>query len=495
MSNPPEDKPGRPGLHRNWFSLAGMVIAGASFFAFLLLFALDFFSKKGNPYMGILAYLVAPGFTFLGVSLMALGHWLQLRHERRTQAGAAHAKLTIDLARPRDRKLLAGFVAGTIGFLFLTALGSYETYHYTESVQFCGQACHTPMEPQFVTYQNSAHARVDCVECHVGSGAGAYVKTKINGVRQLACMILENFDRPIHATRDRLRTTQETCEQCHWPNKFSGNLERTHHRFLADETNTQYTVRLLLNVGGGDPTHGPVGGIHWHMNLANKVEYIAASNDTSVIPWVRLTSASGEVSEFSTPDFKGDPAKHKVRTMDCIDCHNRPAHRFRSPNDAVDLALSTGRIDPSIPWVKSNMVATLIRPYQTADEGLQKIAATLRDAYPSHPKVDTLVAESQSIYRHNFFPGMKADWRAYPEHLSHKEWAGCFRCHDGKHKTADGKRSIKASDCNSCHIILAQGSGAEVQKLSSKGHDFIHVDAPYSDFDCHKCHTGAFPKE
>ena len=402
--------------------------------------------------------------------------------------------LTIDLARPRDRKLLAGFVACTVAFLFVTALGSYETYHYTESVQFCGQACHVPMEPQFVTYQHSSHARVACVECHVGSGAGAYVKTKINGVRQLACMVLGNFDRPIHAPHNRMRTAQETCEQCHWPQKFTGNVERTYQRFLADETNTAYTVRLLLNVGGGDPAHGPVGGIHWHMNLANKVEFVTADERGTTIPWVRLTSANGEITEFRSPDFKGAATNASLRTMSCLDCHNRPAHRFRSPNDAVDLALATGRLDASMNWAKSNVVAALIQPYQTEGEAVQKIAATLRGAYPNHPKADALVAEAQNIYRANFFPGMKADWRAYPEHLSHKDWAGCFRCHDGQHKTADGKRTLKASDCNSCHVILAQGSGADLQKLNAKGHDFFHVDAPYSDFDCHKCHTGAFPK-
>ena len=165
------DQPGpRPGMHRNWLSLAGMVLAGSSFFAFLLLMAFDLFSKRGHPYLGLLTYVVSPAFLLLGVVLIALGQWLQRRHERHTHPGAAHMVLTIDLARPRDRKLLAGFVACTVAFLFVTALGSYETYHHTESVQFCGQACHVPMEPQFVTYQHSSHARVACVECHKSNG-------------------------------------------------------------------------------------------------------------------------------------------------------------------------------------------------------------------------------------------------------------------------------------------------------------------------------------
>jgi hypothetical protein len=105
------------------------------------------------------------------------------------------------------------------------------------------------------------------------------------------------------------------------------------------------------------------------------------------------------------------------------------------------------------------------------------------------------VAEAQQIYQHNFFPEMKADWRAYPDNISHKDWAGCFRCHDGQHKSADGKRSIQASSCNSCHTILAQGSGDQLEKLNAKGHRFFHLDAINEDFSCYSCHTGSFPRE
>jgi hypothetical protein len=482
-------------LFHNWISFAGMVLAASALFAFTLLFAIDLMAENANPYLGILAYVVAPGFLFLGLALVFLGAWLKRRQERRSGSAVADLILSVDLSRPRDRKMLVGFLAGTVVFLLLTAFGSYETYHYTESVQFCGQACHVPMEPQFVAYQHTAHAKVACVECHVGSGAGAYLETKVNGVRQLACMVFANFDRPIRAPREKLRTAQSTCEQCHWPEKSSGTVERTHHRFLADEANTPYTVRLLLNVGGGNPAHGTAGGIHWHMNLANKVEYLSTNDHAGAIPWVRLTTAQGEVTEFRAPGFTGDPAAHAVRTMDCMDCHNRPAHRFTSPNDAVDLALAAGQIDPAIPWVKSNVVAALVAPYATKPQALDGIAAALRAAYPEHPRRDALIATAQGIYRRNFFPEMKADWRAYPDHISHKEWAGCFRCHDGQHKTSDGKRTLGASNCNSCHVILAQGAGDDLASLSAKGHDFIHIDAPYADFDCHKCHTGAFPRE
>jgi hypothetical protein len=181
--------------------------------------------------------------------------------------------------------------------------------------------------------------------------------------------------------------------------------------------------------------------------------------------------------------------------MDCLDCHNRPAHHFRAPNDAVDLALAAGRIDPAMPLVKSNVVAALTGVYSTEAEALQKIESVLNAKYPAQPKTAALIDEVRRIYQANFFPEMKADWRAYPNNIGHKEWPGCFRCHDGLHKTADGKTKIHASDCNSCHTILAQGSGEQLEKLNAKGHSFFHIDAINEDFSCNNCHTGAFPKE
>jgi hypothetical protein len=212
-----------------------------------------------------------------------------------------------------------------------------------------------------------------------------------------------------------------------------------------------------------------------------------------MIPWVRFTDPNGKVTEYRAPDFKDDPSQHTIRTMDCLDCHNRPAHQFRSPNDAVDRAMTAGTIDSALPWVKSNVVAVLIQHYSTEAEAMEKISASLHATYSSKPQLPSLVSEIQRIYHDNFFPEMKADWRAYPDNLNHKDFAGCFRCHDGLHKAADGKTSVSAKSCNSCHTILAQGSGQQLTQLNANGHSFFHIDAVNEDFSCNGCHTGAFP--
>lgn len=475
---------------RNWTSWTGIVLAAGALFSFLLLVAIDQFAGHRNPYVGILAYVVAPLFFLLGAMLVLVGALFQRRSERRAKRAAEPLVIRIDLSRARDRKILGVFAAGSVAFLFLTALGSYQTYQYTESVQFCGKTCHLPMEPQFVASQQTAHARVECVACHVGPGAAAYFRTKLNGVKQLYHTVRNDFDRPIHVNAANPRPAQAICEQCHWPKKYVGNVERTYQHFLSDEKNTPFAVRLLLNVGGGDPANGPEGGIHWHMNIGNRIDYIATDDQLLNIPWVRMTNPQGTVTEYRTPEFKDDPAKYRIRRMDCMDCHSRPAHKVRTPNDAVDLALTTNRLDSSIPWVKSKVVAALVQPYQTQAEAEQGIAKFLHEAYPNPVQAKLIIDEAQRIYRANFFPEVKVDWRTHPDFVGHKSSNGCFRCHDGKHTAADGKMSIKASDCRSCHLILAQGSGEAFNQINAKGHDFIHIDAEYSEFSCAECHTG-----
>ncbi len=493
----PTSPPGKPRsglfLFRNWLSLSGLVITGGSFFAFLLLFGLDLFAQFANPYMGVLIYLVTPGFITLGFLLTAFGALIHRRAIVKAAAGAPPPLLRIDLTQPRHRRGMAVFVVASAIFLLVTAVGSYHSYHYTESVQFCGQACHMVMKPELTTYQHSPHARVTCTACHIGPGATWFVRSKLSGTYQVYAVMSDKFPRPIPTPIKNLRPAQETCEQCHWPKAFVGNVDRTFTHYLADQTNTPYTVRMLLKVGGADPTHGPVGGIHWHMNVANKIEYIATDKERQMIPWVRITDRQYVVTEYSVPGFVNESGKYPVRVMDCVDCHNRPAHKFEKPAAAVDLAMAIGKIDRSIPSIKKNAVSVLVQPYKREQEALEKIATTLSSQYPDDPRIRPVIEAVQEIYRQNFFPEMKANWKVYPDNIGHQDWPGCFRCHDGDHRTADKKKTIKANDCNACHVILAQGNGAELEKLTPNGQPFAHPGGEYGELKCSECHTGGLP--
>jgi nitrate/TMAO reductase-like tetraheme cytochrome c subunit len=486
----PLPKNPRPSLLKNWLSMTGLVIVIGSLFSFFLLFMMDLMAHSPNPYVGILTYFVAPAFLMLGLVLTLTGA-LWERYKLGHTAGPLLPKMVVDLSRPRDRKIMAVFLTCTVLFLLVSAMGSYHTYHFTESTTFCGQACHTVMEPEMVTYQHGSHARVSCTECHIGPGATWFVKSKLSGTYQLYATAFDKYPRPVPTPIKNLRPAQDTCEQCHWPEKFVGDLDRTFNYYLGDEENTPYSLRMTMKVGGADPTRGPVGGIHWHMNVGNKVEYIATDPLRLNIPWVRMTDPQGVVTVFQTKNFTNDPSAYTIRTMDCMDCHNRPAHRFSTPNDAVNLAITLGQIDRSIPSIKANAVEVLTQDYESKTAAMEGIATALAEKYPEDPRIRPVINVVQGIYEKNFFPEMKANWQAYPDHIGHQQWPGCFRCHDGDHTSADGKHTIKANDCNSCHTILAQGSGDELLQLTPQGQPFRHPGDEVEGL-CSDCHDGTF---
>lgn len=477
-------------LYSNWISLAGLVISLGSIFSFLLLFILDNVMGSSNAYVGILAYIVAPAFFLTGCFFIILG-WGISRYFRKKGKTSFSPYITVDLSRPADRNKLILFVGGTLLFIFLSALGSYQTYHYTESVEFCGQTCHSVMKPEYTTYQNSPHARVACAECHIGSGAEWKVKSKINGAYQVYATLVENYPRPIPTPIENLRPAQETCEQCHWPERFSGNLDRTYQYSLSDEENTPFYVRMSLKVGGANPRQGTVEGIHWHMSPDVKVEYIATDEERQEIPWVRVTHLDGEVEVYQSEEFAGTPEDYHIRVMDCIDCHNRPAHIYRPPTDLVDESLALGRISRELPDVRAKLVALLAEDsYETEAGALESLSAELTEAYGDHPAFPGLVEETQTLFQRNFFPEMKARWDAYPDNIGHMNWLGCFRCHDEEHLSSSTGKAIPASDCSSCHTILAQGDPGDMDALSMAGAEFDHPGGSTFGLACSDCHTG-----
>lgn len=477
----------------NWISAIGAVLAVGALFSFAFLVWMDFSQGEKNPYLGILTYLVAPVFLIGGLFLVLLGAWMQRRYAVK-HAGDRPDRWQLDLSDRKQRRLVTAFAVGGVLFLVLSAFGSYQTYHYSESTQFCGQVCHEAMNPEFVTYQRGAHARVDCVECHIGSGAEWFVKAKINGVHQLVSYALDNYNRPIATPLKNLRPAQDICEKCHWPEKFHGNVEINFAHFLSDRKNTPYTARMLMHVNESQPG-SPPGGIHWHVNENEKVEYFAADEQRQEIPWMRVTNVTtGATRVYRTDEFTGEPPPDQIRVMDCMDCHNRPAHMFPTANDAIERAMLTGALTTALPNIKREAANAMTQDVATDAEAREKIAEFLTRKYPDRPELPGAIAAVQSVYAATIFPERKADWRVYPNNIGHKDWPGCFRCHDDKHKTATGQ-TVSASDCSSCHTIIAQGQGEELGMLTAKGLEFAHPGGELDDeLTCADCHNGAVQK-
>jgi hypothetical protein len=480
----------------NWISAIGGVIAVGALFSFALLVWMDFTQGDKNPYLGIFTYIVAPGFLITGIALACFGAWAQRRWAIK-HAATMPDKWRLDFSSPAQRRIMVLFGIGAVGFIMLSAFGSYQTYHYSESVQFCGEVCHKAMNPEFVTYQRGAHARVACVDCHIGSGAEWFIKAKINGTHQLITYTLDTYNRPIATPLKQLRPAQDICAKCHWPEKFHGNVEMNFEHFLSDKANTPFSVRMLMHVNKSAPG-SPPGGIHWHVSDNEKVEYYATDEKRQDIPWTRVTNLKDGTSRvFRTPDFTGEPPVDRIRVMDCMDCHNRPAHVFPTANQAVERAMADGSLSRKLPNIKRVAVQAMSQEITKDADAAQKIADYLRSKYTDKALAAELpgaIAAVQAVFATSIFPERKADWRVYPNNIGHKDWPGCFRCHDSKHTSTSGQ-VISSSDCNSCHTILAQGKGTELMQLSGLGFEFKHPDGDLDpELSCTDCHTGGIQK-
>jgi hypothetical protein len=423
------------------------------FFILLLLQALGFLE---NPYTGILVFLIVPALFLVGLLLIPIGLRLERRRERAGVAAPAWPR--IDLNDPTQRHALLIVASLTLANVAILSVASYGAVEYSESQQFCGQACHAVMEPEFTAHQSGPHAQVHCVACHVGPGAGGFISAKLNGTRQLWLASTGTFNRPIPTPIESMPDVRTSCEQCHWPDRFVGDKVKVLYEHANDEANTETKTTVRLHVGGPVSGSGSGTGIHWHMNRANEIEYVALDEKREQIPYVRVATPDGRVREYfaegvAAADLAGKPR----RRMDCLDCHNRPAHRFgASPERAVDAAIGEGRISGKIPFIRRDAVRALMAPYASHEVAVPEIERALRDAVNARlphafeeADLRRAIGVTQAIYRSSVFPSMKVGWGTYPNQIGHTVSTGCFRCHDENHKTTDG--AAISQDCELCH--------------------------------------------
>jgi len=480
-------------LLRHPLSLIGAGLVVLSGVSILFLFLIEAIAGRSNPYLGIFTYMIYPALLILGLILVPAGIFFERR--RRVKGDEVRRYAVIDLNDGKTRGLFLFVIVSSIFFMGLISTVSYQAYHFTESVTFCGELCHSVMSPEYTAYRESPHARVTCAECHVGSGA------KLSGVYQIYSVLFQKFPRPIPTPVHSLRPAQETCEQCHWPEKFFGAQLKIITRFGHDEKNSVRQIRSLLRTGGGSPTTGITAGIHWHMNIGNEVWYGASDPQRQKIPWVRIKDRQGRVTEYFDRSAKltqEELKKLDIRRMDCIDCHNRPSHIFHDPDSAVDQALLTGQIDATLPYVKREAVRVLSQGYPNTDAAREGIATGLDVFYlKQYPKVyqaqrsaiQKAIGEVQRIYRTNIFPEMKVDWRTHPDNIGHTLYPGCFRCHEGNHVSREGK--VLRKDCQLCHTIIGQETALPKPTEVAATETFKHpwpLLGKHAQLSCNQCH-------
>jgi nitrate/TMAO reductase-like tetraheme cytochrome c subunit len=493
----------------NWISFIGATIAGVSLIIIVFLVVISIFFKQGSSYLGLFTFIILPVFLVIGLVLIPIGMLRKIKRDKRGHLVAEKKWPVIDFNNAHQRNAFMIFGVGTTIFLLISAVGSYEAFHFTESVEFCGKLCHKIMKPEYTAYQNSPHARVACVECHVGSGANWYVRSKLSGLYQVYAATFNTYPRPIPTPISNLRPARETCEQCHWPQKFYANQDVIEKHFLS-EGNKEWDINLKMKVGAQYSALGLKEGIHWHINPNVRIEYKAGTKDRENIPWIKYTNLStGEAYTYTSQDSALTEAQlnaMETRVMDCMDCHNRPSHDYKTPQYFVDNGMTAGIIPKNLPDMKFIAMEALNDKFSTTDSSEQfirdEVSKYYKDFYSDlyetdsgKALVDMAINGIIGQFEKNVFPEMNVRWNAYPNHIGHIEFNGCFRCHDNLHVTSNGHSITK--DCNLCHSIEAQGEPGNLQVgYITQSLEFIHpidVRDKWKTILCVECHKELYP--
>lgn len=475
------------GLSTNWLGKLGVALVTSSFLVFLFLEFLRIVGVLTNTYMGLVTYMTLPLLFLIGLLLIPLA-WLLLRR----QTGLTLRQLAE--RRFPDEQLKARFLgSGLVGSIALLTLvnllflggGSARMLHFMDSPRFCGTACHSVMNPEWVSYQASPHAHVACVQCHVGEGVKAHFDAKLNGLWQIVSATFDLYEQPIPTPVHQLRPARETCEKCHWPDKFYGDRLKVIPKYAADEDNTVTYSTLSVKVGSG---RGDGGQIHWHVAEANAVRYASVDDEREEMIWVEALLPDGSWHRYENrrlPDREG--LEVVQRTMDCVDCHNRATHIYEDPDAGLDRRMAEGLLDSELPYLKREALGAILADYpdsEAARVGVDRhLRGFYRDEYPrvavaKSREIDQAVETLQAMVARNIHPGMKITWGAYESHLGHWGDGGCFRCHQPGMTDEDGE--AVPYDCTFCHSILAQDSHEPFRFLmpldEKTDHDFHQME-------------------
>ncbi|HBY63380.1 MAG TPA: cytochrome C [Solibacterales bacterium] len=440
-------------LSSNWISMIGVVLVTTAAILWLFLLPVTLASDADNVYTGILSFMILPALFFGGLMLIPLGGWIY-RRAGKNDLGP------LEWSNPKLRRTLLFVALTTVANLVIGSHLSFSAVHYMESVSFCGQTCHTVMQPEYTAYINSPHARVECVKCHIGPGANWFVKSKLSGAWQVIAVTINSYPRPIPTPVENLRPARETCETCHWPQKYGQDRMRIVPTYASDEANSLTRTVLLMRIGGGT-THKGIHGAHFGPGV--RIRYAHSDRQRQQIPWVEYRNAAGEVREYVAADAKGDfPGNLEPREMDCVDCHNRPTHIYEMPERGVDHLMQSGQVPANLPFAKKTAVELLKKEYADHDAAAAGITAGFEKFYKEgHPgvyqqraaEIGNAAKAVVGLYQRNVFPAMKITWGTYPNNIGHTDFTGCFRCHD--ERTAKSGAKTLTQDCNTCHQLLA----------------------------------------
>ncbi|HSR33635.1 MAG TPA: NapC/NirT family cytochrome c, partial [Anaerolineae bacterium] len=390
----------------------------------------------------------------------------------------------------RNRLIAVLLLAGACFAVGLVVLGlvAVQTWEYTNSVSFCSNACHDVHPEEPVAYEDSYHARVKCVDCHMGRVSTLRaIALKSSHSRHLLAVLSGRYERPLESAS--MRPANETCERCHSPSTFHDDTARVIQRFLPNEDNSEKRTYLLLKTGTGaqEPSNGY--GIHWH--ISNQVEYIAADDHKQEIRWVRASLPDGRTVEYNdvlNPLSPEEIDRAEKRVMDCVDCHNRIGHAYLSPEKLIDKSLTEGRLSPALPFAKKEMFAVLAAEYVDQAEALaaaDSIRGRYQEAYPEvaaayAAEIEQAVQLAKELIPRLVFEEPGVTWQSFSDNIGHKTTPGCFRCHDGKHVSQEGESiRLKCGLCHGIPVTVDASDGPPEMPIAARQEPLSHLETSF----------------
>ena len=446
-----------------WYGKLGAILMTSSFIVMLFFEFFRLIGSLTNAFIGLVAFMVLPPLFIIGFILILFG-WFELKKET--------GKETKELLALRfdESDVKKGFYGSRVfrtvlifSLFSIIFLGSIfmQMLSFMDEAEFCGTACHSVMNPEWVVYKQSPHSRVKCVECHVGEGVGALVSSKINGTWQMISVTFDLLERPIPTPVNQLRPARETCEKCHWPDKFYGNKLKSIVSYDLDEKSTVKYTTLNMKIDA-ERTSGKAG-MHWHIAEENEVHYAYADEKRTKIVWAEIQLPDGSLKRYNNSLFN-EAEVIDSRTMDCVDCHNRATHIYEDPSKAIDNRIRRGLLNRELPYFKREALAAIMPGYADQKSAMNGIANHMHHFYQTnYPKlhiakmteIDAAITVLQDIYKRNIHHNMNIEWGTYPSHIGHiNETNGCFRCHNSSFK--DDENESIGYDCTLCHSILAE---------------------------------------
>ena len=407
-------------LSNNWISLVGVVLVTTTTILWLFLLPVTLKGETENPYLGMLAFLTIPGPFFGGLILIPLGMWLKRKREGR---GGIYPQdfPTLSWSNPELRKLVYFIGATTVANVVIGSQLAYSAVNYMDSVSFCGKTCHTVMQPEFTAYQSSPHSRVECVKCHIGPGASWFVQSKLSGTRQLFAVAFHTYPRPIPTPVHNLRPARETCEACHWPQKYGEDRLRVINKFADDETNSLTKTVLLMKIGGGNHGIG-IHGTHLGPGVTDPLRSHRRAAPEHPVGGVQRLPAGRR----STPPPTPSPTAAARRFARWIASTATTGPRTVTICRTVVWTKPwlPARSRSTLPFAKKKGVEILKGNYLSRDEAAQKIPAAFikfyQDTYPAiyaqrQAEIAASAKEVLAVWNRNIFPGDESHLGRLPD--------------------------------------------------------------------------------